>query len=75
MLNGQVPYTENVESGSIEAVQNSTEGISEHDNLPSEGQQDTSRKIEVPNNKVFDYELFASVNFFVARCVRMLNWI
>ena len=58
MVNGQVPYTENIESGPIETVQNSIEDTSQQDNLPSEGQQDTSRKIEVPNNKVFFYEHF-----------------
>lgn len=56
MGNGQLPYTEN-ESGH-ETVENAAEGVSQQGILPAAGQEDTSRKIEVPNNKVVDYVPF-----------------
>lgn len=49
--NGQLPYTENTESGH-ETIENAVEGVSQQDTLPLVGEEDTSRKIEVPNIKV-----------------------
>ncbi|KAJ6798433.1 far upstream element-binding protein 1-like isoform X1 [Iris pallida] len=50
--NGQLPLTEDMHPGSVEIPQNS-EVVSQQDTIPSVGQEaPTSRKIEVPNNKV-----------------------
>ncbi|XP_020249771.1 far upstream element-binding protein 2-like isoform X2 [Asparagus officinalis] len=51
LANGQLPYTENVEPGSVETVQKSAEDVAQPGTLPS-AEQDSSRKIEIPNSKV-----------------------
>ncbi|ONK56686.1 uncharacterized protein A4U43_C10F11660, partial [Asparagus officinalis] len=50
--NDQHPNTEKAISEPVETVEKSTEDLSQQHSLPFAGQQETSRKIEVPNNKV-----------------------